>query len=107
MAQHRSPTAKAVLASLAHWALVDIRTTAYVGAHVVEIPDLADVARVRMLADMFHNTPNVLANGKARACQDHLDSLWRVDAHRRAWLEGIVAHLRIDRTSPIFRAWSE
>lgn len=103
----RRKECRSVLARLTSLAFVDCRATAAVGAHLIEIEGLSDLDRIRMLADMFHNDPALLGTAAGPDdIQRFLDELWRADPDRRAWLDGAVAYLSVDRSSALFSGWA-
>jgi hypothetical protein len=100
--------AKTLLTTLLTEALIDMRATAYSGAHVVEVEGFTDLERIRVLADMFHNVPGEMqeAADGAGDFQEVLDRLWqRNPDFGHAWLEGVLRRGGIERDSDLLTAW--
>ena len=91
-------------------AFIEIRATAFAGAHVVEIEGLDDSERIRLVADLFHNVPGQM-NRAAESDQNYqevLDHVWQwSSATARRWLDGVVSYHNLDRASAVFAAWIE
>jgi hypothetical protein len=90
-------------------AFVEIRSTVFAGAHIVEIDGLGDSERIRFIADLFHTVPGLMEEA-AESDGDYqpiLDKLWAWGGDvGQQWLNGIVAYNQLDRLSPVFTAWS-
>ena len=102
--------ARTVLTALMTAAFIEIRATAFAGAHIVEIDGLGDSERIRLVADLFHNVPGQM-NQAAESDQNYqavLDHVWQwSDTTARRWLDGVASYHNLDRTSAVFAAWSE
>ena len=96
--------ARQFLGTLMGLAFIEIRATAYVGAHLVEIEGLDHNERIRLLADMFHNVPGQMTSAaeKDGNYQKCLDLLWECTGESgRTWLYAVAEHQGVDRTSPL------
>lgn len=102
--------ARTVLTTLMTAAFIEIRAAAFAGAHLVEIDGLEDSERIRQIADLFHNVPGEM-NQAAESDQNYqavLDHVWQWSSPTaRRWLDGVASYHNLDRTSPVFAAWSE
>jgi hypothetical protein len=101
--------AHSALLSLMSSAFIDIRTTAFCGAHMVEIEGFDDTERIRILADLFHNIPGMM-NQAQKGDGDYqaiLDQLWQWNrSFGQRWLDGALGYSRLDRSSSIFDSWT-
>jgi hypothetical protein len=101
--------ARSALLSLMSLAFIDIRTTAFCGKHMVELEDLDDSERIRILADLFHNIPGMINDAEKGdgGYQSILDQLWQWNrAFGQPWLDGALGYSRLDRSSSIFNSWT-
>jgi len=101
--------ARQLLLNLMTSAFIDIRSTAYSGAHLVEIEGFSDLERIRLLADLFHNVPGEMARVEesGRDYQRVLDAIW--DSHPefgQPWLRGAIQYQGVDPSSSIVANWS-
>jgi hypothetical protein len=89
-------------------AFIEIRATAFAGAHIVDIEGLDDPDRIRLVADLFHNVPGQM-NKAAESDHDYqqiLDHLWQWSSGiARRWLDGAAVYYNFDRSSSVFAAW--
>jgi hypothetical protein len=105
----QQPAARELLSKLMTSAFIDIRATAYSGAHLVEIEGFTDLERIRLLADLFHNVPGEMATAEQSDgdYQRVLDLIWiRNPTFGQAWLRGAIRYHGVDLSSPLLTGWS-